>query len=184
MDSGWWSSWQWGLVKDAIIPLAAILIPTLFALWLARIERRAAARSHYLERRHSAAEGVILALAQMVSMNPSMEEVAPLLRDLRGRIAVYRASLSSGDVLSGDWLAIKHSEGLAIWAEAQALLQPVAGTPPLSPDDLLRVLFPGQRWAQNTLETLSGWLSGHVSDEHLRLEGSALSATRQQPSPG
>lgn len=64
------------LLGDIIIPVAAILIPTLIAVNIARIERRTArqecedaARDRQRERRLDAAAGVIAALAPLASFS-------------------------------------------------------------------------------------------------------------------
>ena len=160
------------LVVDILIPVASILVPTLIAIWLARSERRGAEESLYLERRRQAAEPVILALAQFVSLDPVGEPIQPQLRDLRGRIAVYRSCLRTDDLLSGDWLALRHTSGISKWAEAFDLLQESGGNP--DADLTNAALSPGREWAHDTIDVFSSWLSGNASDDELRRDGAQL----------
>lgn len=160
------------LVIDVLIPVASILVPTGIAIWLARSERKSADASRYLERRRQAAEPVVLALAHFVSIDPSREPMQAQLRELRGRIAVYRASLRKGDSLSGDWLALRHTDGMAKWAKAADLLQESGGNPDAELANA--ALEPGRAWANDTIEVFSSWLAGHTADDDLRRDGASL----------
>jgi hypothetical protein len=160
------------IVVDIAIPVLSILVPTIIAIWLARRERLGGDESRYLERRRQAAEPVILALAQFVSLDPLNEPLQSQLRDLRGRIAVYRASLRPADVLSGDWLALRHSSGMTMWADAVDLLQESGGNP--QADLVNAAVDPGRRWANDTIEMFSSWLAGMTTDIALQHDGAIL----------
>lgn len=158
-------------ISDIAIPVAAILVPTVIAIWLARSERKSAERSRYLERRTSAAEPVILALAHFISLDPAHEPVQAHLRDLRGRIAVYRTTLALEDALSGDWLALQHEQGMLLWWSG---MQAMDSSGDRSEAFMLGAFSAGRSWANTTMQTLSGWLAGHVSDDVLQRQGAAL----------
>ena len=161
---------------DVGVPALSISIPAGIAIWLARKERKGGEESRYLERRRQAAEPVILALAQFVSLDPLNEPLQAQLRDLRGRIAVYRASLRPADVLSGDWLALRHSSGMNKWAHAVDLLQESGGNP--RADLVNAAVAPSRTWANETIELFSSWLAGLTSDDALKHDGALLLAAR------
>lgn len=168
------------LVIDVLIPVASILVPTVIAIWLARSERQGAEESRYLERRRQAAEPVILALAHFVSIDPVNDPMGPQLRDLRGRIAVYRASLDKDDVLSGDWLALRHKSGMRVWSDAFDLIQESGGNP--DAELTQQAVEPGHTWANETIELFSSWLAGSATDEDLKLDGARLLQQENQAS--
>ncbi|WIE71419.1 hypothetical protein [Curtobacterium sp. MCJR17_020] len=158
-------------ISDIVIPVAAILVPTAIAIWLARSERKSAERSRYLERRTAAAEPIILSLAQFISLDPVHEPIQAHLRELRGRIAVYRTTLDTEDALSGDWLALQHERGMLLWWSA---MQTMDGSTDRSEAFILGAFSEGRTWANATMQTLSGWLAGHISDDVLKRQGAAL----------
>jgi hypothetical protein len=164
----------WSIVRDAAIPVAAILVPTFIAVRLARNERLAADRGRYLEARRLAAQSVIIALARMVSVDPTAEPLQEKIRDLRGHIAVYRTVLSERDLLSGDWLGLKHQQGMSLWSTAMDELEQRNGSLTFGIEEKLEILRPAQAWAHATMETFSGWLGNHVPDETLQREGALL----------
>lgn len=155
------------LAGDIIIPVAAILIPTVIAARVARRQRSDAADDDRKSRRLEAGAHVLRSLARFISVNPQVTDMQGMLAELRGQIAVYRAWITTDDI-SGDWLALKHGEGMRAWATA---LQSLGNGPPPSSDSLWD---PPRTWAQSTIETFSGWLSGHVSDEVLAEQASQL----------
>lgn len=159
-------------VVDVGIPALAVGIPAGIAIWLARQERNSGEESRYLERRRQAAEPVVLALAQFISLDPLTEPLQAQLRDLQGRIAVYRASLRPADVLSGDWLALRHRSGMTMWADAVDLLQESGGNP--DADLVNAAVDPGRRWANDTIEMFSSWLAGMTTDDALQHDGALL----------
>jgi hypothetical protein len=158
-------------ISDIAIPVAAILVPTAIAIWLARSERKSAERSRYLERRTTAAEPVILSLAQFISLDPVHEPIQAHLRDLRGRIAVYRTTLDTEDALSGDWLALQHERGMFLWWSA---MQAMDSSGDHSEAFISGAFSAGRSWANTTMQTLSGWLAGHIDDDVLKRQGAAL----------
>lgn len=168
----------WEVVRFAVIPIAAILIPTVIAVRLSRTERLAAERSRYLATRLAASEGVMRSLASMISFDPDNE----LLRDEKGafraHVAIYRTALVGTDLLSGDWLGLKFTEGMQLWENGLLELQHRRGFGPVDEATKFEVLDPPRRWASNTMETLSGWLGGHVSDEVIAAEAAALYASQ------
>lgn len=167
-----------------VIPVIAILVPTLIAIRLATRERGAAhdaridARAEAVkERRLRASEGVILGLAHLVSVNPMTSPLQERFGELRGRIAVYRAWIEAGD-LSGDWLALKHKQGFQLLRIAMEEIQSIGGSR-ANPEEVDRLLEPPRQWAQSTIDTFSEWLSGDVDIEVLRAEGAELIGERE-----
>jgi hypothetical protein len=181
----WLASVDWGQVAVTIaIPVAAIIVPTLIAIRLARAERRDAfetsqrERSEVLatsqrERRLEAGASVIVALAPLASLFDLDAPMQGHLWDLRARIAVYRAWIEPGD-LSGDWLALRHREGMRLWSEAFALVVQKGGPAGIGYDSLLGLLQPAHEWAASMTELFSGWLSGNVTTEALRADGARI----------
>ncbi|QNE44322.1 hypothetical protein F1C15_11325 [Frigoribacterium sp. NBH87] len=160
------------VLADIGIPVASILVPTAIAIWLARAERKRGDESRYLERRRQAAEPVVLALAHFVSLDPLSEPMQPELRDLRGRIAVYRSSLRKSDLLSGDWLALRHVDGMRKWATAVDLIQESGGNP--DAELIFNAVEPGHVWANETIELFSSWLAGVITDLDLQRDGARM----------
>lgn len=173
------------LLGDIIIPAAAILVPTLIAVRLARRERIEAATSAVQQREDaSAAElrarrldaggEVVRAMAVFVNVDPLQMDMRADLANVRGRIAVYKAWTRSGDV-SGDWLGLKYNEGMALFRSA--LEESGRRGPDVvhqDPDVFFEVFGPAQRWAHETVERFAAWLGGRVSDEELALDGARL----------
>ncbi|MDQ1174140.1 hypothetical protein QE430_002447 [Microbacterium testaceum] len=172
------------LLGDIIIPVGAILIPTGIALRLARRDRQDAAALAQQERADAAASEVrarrldaggevVRALAVLVSADPLRSDMQSSLANIRGRIAVYKA-WTSGDDFTGDWLGLKHNEGVRLWQSA--LLEADRRGPVVQRDAdvFFEVFGPAQRWAHETIERFAGWLSGHVDDNVLREEGARL----------
>ena len=179
--------WAWAaddglrLLGDIIIPVAAILIPTIIAVRVARDERHRAEAAAVEDRATRAADeqraralaaggNVITVLAGFVSMNPRTMDMQGHLAALRGSIAVYRAWIPTGDI-SGDWLALKHTQGMRLWAAAiDAPDASNADGPPIFPV----ALRTAHLWAQDTIETFSGWLRGDTPEAKLRAEAAEL----------
>lgn len=160
------------VLADILIPVASILVPTAIAIWLARAERKRGDESRYFERRRQAAEPVVLALAHFVSLDPLAESMQSELRDLRGRIAVYRSSLRASDLLSGDWLALRHADGMRKWATAVDLVQESGGNP--DAELVSQAIEPGHVWANETIELFSSWLAGVATDMDLQQDGARM----------
>lgn len=176
------SFWQWlgtvswgAVVATVLIPIAAIIIPTLIAIGLARRERADARANSQRERRLAAGAGVILALAPLASLTDLNQPMSERLWDLRARIAVYRAWIEKGD-LSGDWLALRHKEGMQLWAAAMFQVQKFGGPDHLDTADLLNTLKAPHDWAATTTEMFSGWLSGNVDTGALQADGARIIA--------
>lgn len=171
------------LIADVAIPVAAIIVPTLIAIRLSRSERltaEAARREERLsaiedrriERRLEAGAGVIVALAPLSTMNLH-EPVWPYLWELRARIAVYRAWIVSDD-RSGDWLGLRHREGMAIWSRTALLLANAGGPNQFTVEGQLELTHRAHEWAHTTTEMFTGYLSGHVPIEHLLVDGARI----------
>lgn len=204
----WWGTVDWGgVVVDVGIPVAAILVPTFIAIGLARaesrraeddrraeladreIERRAALADRQEERREvererqrKAGEGVIIGLASLISLPPDAPGMRDILAEVRGRIAVYRAWIEHGD-LSGDWLALQHGKGMRLFLSAMESIDALAGSNRIAPHEIEAVMEPPRRWAQDAIDTFSGWLSGHVDDEVLRSQGAEILASQTPQAP-
>lgn len=171
-------TWAWladdglRLIGDVLIPVAAILVPTTIAVRLARRERIASEEGERRGRRLQAGAEVISSLAPFISADPLHHDMHAQLARLRGSIAVYRAWTEKGD-FSGDWLSLKHTEGMKEW---QSALQEITAPRrrPLTEDEAFAVLDPARRWASDMIESFTGWLSGHTDDEVLKREGAAL----------
>lgn len=145
-------------------------------------ERKAAAAARederherYRERRREAGEGVIVTLAQLISIHPGGQSMQSVLGDLRGHIGVYRAWVEPGDH-SGDWLGLQHGKGMRLWLAAMGEMDECGGPKLLAPDDLIAVMDRPRRWAQNTIDTFSGWLAGDVSEQVLHAQGAEILA--------
>lgn len=176
----------WEVLKDAAIPVAAILIPTWLAVRMSKGERESARLDGERERRLDAGAGIIVALAPLASMSAVHQSLQEPLWDLRARIAVYRAWISVDDI-SGDWLALRHREGMILWAHALDIIDAAGGPNAITDDQLLEFLSPAHQWAATTTEMFSGWLSGHVKTEALQNDGARIlealtpEQTPQQP---
>lgn len=170
----WLASVDWGQVVVTIaIPVAAIIVPTLIAIRLARAERRDALETRKRERSLEAGASVIVALAPLASLFDLASPMQGHLWDLRARIAVYRAWIEPGN-LSGDWLALRHREGMRLWSEAFMSIAQKGGPTAVDYDTLLSVLQPAHEWAASMTELFSGWLSGNVTTETLRADGARI----------
>ena len=181
MDSG--SELDWAavvaFVADIALPVLAILVPTIIAIRLFRAERRDVRAADARARRMDAAAGVIMALAPMASIQPN-ERMQEKLWDLRARIAVYRTWIEDGD-LSGDWLALRHREGMHRWAQVMEELSAYGGIYKMIDDELLAILEPSHRWAAETLEMLSAWMHGDIPVTRLRTDGARIIETYGAP---
>lgn len=165
------------LVGDLLIPVAAILVPTVIAVRLAQRERLVSEEGERRSRRLQAGAEVLSSLAPFISADPLRHDMHVQLARLRGSIAVYRAWTEKGD-FSGDWLSLKHTEGMKKWQAALTqMFEPGRG--PLSEDEAFAALDPARRWAADTMESFTGWLSGHIDDAVLKREGAALIETRE-----
>ncbi|MGR0320418.1 hypothetical protein [Agromyces sp. ZXT2-3] len=165
----------WDVIKDVLLPALGILIPTSIAIYLARNERVAAERSHAIERRLAAGSEILRVLSRMVTMNGVAEPMRDTLRDLRGSVAVFRAS-SGKEVLAGDWLALQYQQGVWLWSVAMHTIDESGGPGALGDDELDSIMSPPRTWAQTTLETFSGWLSGNLGDQVLVKQGADIVA--------
>ncbi len=152
----WVTSNGLGFLGDVIIPVAAILVPTMIAVRIARRERLDAAEADRQSRRLEAGAGVIVSLSSFVSVSPLRTDMQSQLAALRGQIAVYRAWAAPGDS-SGDWLAIKHSEGMHLWLVALEQINRLGAL--VVTDEMVEAsgaLHSPRIWAQSTIETFSG----------------------------
>lgn len=68
----------------------------------------------------------------MISLPPDARGMRDVLAEVRGRIAVYRAWIEQGD-LSGDWLALPHSQGLRLFIDAMESIEAVGGLNRIAP---------------------------------------------------
>lgn len=91
MDNAWLSSWWWELLKEVAIPVAAILIPTVIAVRLARREREAAQAQRHEEQRMAADQKAL---------------------DTR-TAAVYAALESMGDLVRATYIADRQESAQA-----------------------------------------------------------------------
>ncbi len=126
-----------------------------------------------------ASADVIRALAPMASIQPD----APMqerLWELRARIAVYRTWIEKGD-LSGDWLALRHREGMIEWANAMTIVDAGGGPASLPPSALADILLPAHGWAAQTLEMLSAWIRGDLDVAELQKDGARILETFGPP---
>lgn len=162
------------LSVDFLIPLIAILVPTVIAIGLFRAERRNARIETRSARRLDAGAEVIVALAPMVSIQPT-ERMHERLWDVRARIAVYR-SWTGHDDLSGDWLALRHSEGMRRWAKVMENIDAAGGVNRLAPHEIEELLLPAHQWAATTTEMFSAWLAGQLPVSLLQNDGARIIA--------
>jgi len=170
---GWAGAVDWGaLAIDVLIPVAAILIPTVIAIRLARSERKNAIKDRREERRLEAGAGVIVAVAPLASMHAD-HPMQTYLWELRARIAVYRASIPVGDP-SGDWLAFRHREGMHLWRDAFGTIDAIGGSAAITDDGMLELLQPAHKWAGTTTEMFTAYLSGHLDADALLRDGARI----------
>ncbi|MGJ0390267.1 hypothetical protein [Microbacterium sp. CGR1] len=190
----WFGSDGLELLGNILIPVAAILIPTGIAIRSARSERKSATedreqerqlaaqdreqeRQHALEARRTelrlqAGAGVITALAPLTSIRPDQPIQEHLWR-LRAAIAVYRAWIDVGN-RSGDWLALRHHEGMALWRIALDKVDAYGGPQAVLIDGKSAILDGAYQWANDTTETFTGFLSAHVPIKHLLDDGARI----------
>lgn len=161
IDLSWAATIDWvALAVDILIPVSAILVPTIIAIALFRAERRTARLEATRARRLDAGGQVIVAIAPMASIQPT-DPMTERLWDVRARMSVYRAWIESDDV-SGDWLALRHREGMHLWAEIMEDIDAAGGVNRFGRLDLENMLIPAHQWAGTTIEMFSAWLAGHV----------------------
>lgn len=154
---------------DVLIPVAAILIPTLISIGLYRAERREAANDRARERRLEAGAEIARALAPLGTIDGTSEDMRPLLADLRGRITIYRAWTTTDDIV-GDWLALRYKEGMRTWTSTLAAFDPNG----MSYEQVLQAQRPAHDWSASTAEMFTGWLAGHVTTEQIRTDGARI----------
>jgi hypothetical protein len=161
-----------GVTADIALPVLSILVPTLIAVFLFRAERRDARAADARSRRMDASADVIRALAPMASIQPD-DPMQERLWELRARIAVYRTWIERDD-LSGDWLALRHREGMMLWAGLMGILDSGGGPKAMPTAAVADILSPAHRWAAQTLEMLSAWIRGDLEVDQLRGDGARI----------
>lgn len=174
------------MVENIIIPVAAILVSSGIAIWLANRERKAAERARLQERadaladrakerRLDAAAGVLTSLATLVSMDPTNELVRDHMRGLRGTIAVYQGWIDKDD-RSGDWLGLRHAELMILWMAAMKRWDDLTKTNLHAPsdDEMFATFDPPRQHSQDTISMLVGWLSGHTATDELMKDGARI----------
>lgn len=142
-------------------------------------ERRAAENDRRLERRLEAGAGVIVAVAPLASMQLN-QPVQQHLWEFRARLAVYRAWISADD-RSGDWLALRHREGMTLWSEADRTMDAIGGPAAISVEGMLDLLRPAHEWAASTTEMFTAFLSGHAGDVDLLRDGARIMDAYPRP---
>lgn len=201
----WAATVDWSaLVVDVGIPVAAILVPTLIAVRLARNEReraeedRRAARverekerlaaaearaterlERYRDRRREAGAGVIVSLARLISIYPSDPSMQSVFADFRGHIGVYRAWVEPEEDHSGDWLALQHAKGTWVWSAAMGEIAAKGGINRTADHELIDIMEPARRWAQDAIDTFSAWLAGDLDQQVLRTQGAEIIAAQK-----
>jgi hypothetical protein len=100
------------LATTIALPVAAILVPSLIAISLARTERKAAAMARLEERRDVLLEGVIESLGPFITVDPLREFWTDELRKLRARVTILQTMPDSDLRLVGRWLAAEIPIGL------------------------------------------------------------------------
>jgi hypothetical protein len=173
IDLSWAATIDWvALAVDVILPVIAILVPTIIAIALFRAERRTARLEAKRARRLDAGAEVIVALAPMASIQPTTL-MTERLWDVRARISVYRA-WSDTDDSSGDWLALRHREGMHLWAQIMEDIDAAGGINRVAPHELENMLMPAHQWAAMTIEMFSGWLAGYADMSVLLDDGARI----------
>lgn len=177
----WFNSVDWlALLERAGLPIVAILASTGVAIWLARRERRDALADRRKERRLEAGAGVLVALAPLTSFSDLDEPMQAHLWEIRARIAVYRAWIDADD-RSGDWLALRHREGMLLWNRTLAAVSREGGMSRITVDALLAALAPAQAQMHLTTEMFTQWLSGHMEIDELLRDGARI--LKAHPAP-
>lgn len=175
----WWADDGLRLLGDVVIPVAAILIPTVIAIRLARSERHNATHDRKIERRLQAGAEVITALAPLASIRAD-QPIQEHLWKLRSAIAVYRAWLDRSDP-SGDWLALRHREGMTLWSQAMSRINRLARPDAVTPEGMVELLEEQWAWAAHTTEMFTGYLSGHVPEKDLLADGARILKAHPKP---
>ena len=150
------------LLTTIVLPSAAILIPTVLAITLAVLERRAARRARAQERTDRVSEDVLESLAFFVSANPIAEEMAPEMRRLRSRVALLQTLPGARIRRVGLWLALEVEIGLPLYSAAMVIYRQIENP---SIDDHLEVFRLPQKWFHDCMVRLTVWMRGEVKDE-------------------
>jgi hypothetical protein len=159
------------LAIDVLIPLAAILVPTLISIALYRAERKSAAADRAAERRLESGSEIARAIAPLASFDGVTGDLRPIVAELRGRITIYRAWTTPGDIV-GDWLALRFRKLMSVWGSTLGSFEPEG----MTLTAIMDAQRPAHDYSAETAEMLTGWLSGNVPTETLRADGAKLLA--------
>lgn len=177
----------WPLVADVVVPVSAVLVSSIVAIVLARLERKSAARDRdderaraELEREQERArvekervrlkteasfEKIVGTLAWFISAHPGWEEWQPQMRLLRGQAKVAQAVPASEAQDFAVWFADEVHRGLkqAAWAMEQY----GSAHENLHPDDMdaavEQIMHPFRSWVNFTMDLVVLWLRGETS---------------------
>lgn len=166
------------LAIDVLIPLAAILVPTLISIGLYRAERKSAAEDRAAERRLEAGAEIARAIAPLASFDAVSGDMRQIIAELRGRITIYRAWTSPDDIV-GDWLALRFKQLMKVWGDTLGSFEPDG----MALGDIMEAQRPAHNYSAETAEMLTGWLAGHVSTETIRVDGARILAGRPDLQP-
>ncbi|MFE6995051.1 hypothetical protein ACFVAE_03775 [Microbacterium sp. NPDC057659] len=167
------------ILSDFVIPLLGILVPTLIAIGLFRAERKNAREDAVAVRRLDAGAQVIVALAPMASIQAD-QPMQERLWELRARIAVYRSCIDADD-LSGDWLALRHLEGMKLWGKSLDDIDAAGGVHRVLDEEIAQMLRPAHEWSATTVEMFSAWLSHNLPTSSLQSDGARIMETYGEP---
>ncbi|MGV2983798.1 hypothetical protein ACNPNP_08820 [Microbacterium sp. AGC85] len=157
------------LLIDILIPVTSILVPTLISVSLYRAERRAAAADRARERRLEAGAEIAKALAPLATFDATSENLKPIMTEARGRITIYRAWTTPGDIV-GEWLPLRFRELMKIWGTTLGSFDP-RGMPVGA---VMDAQLPAHASAADMVEKFTGWLAGHVTTEQVREDGARI----------
>lgn len=166
------------LAIDVLIPITAILVPTLISLGLYRAERKSAAADRATERRLEAGAEIARAIAPLGSFNGVSGDMQPIISDLRGRITIYRAWTDPDDIVA-DWLALRFKQLMQVWGDTLGSFDPSG----MELGDIMEAQRPAHNYSAETAELFTGWLAGHVSIDTIRTDGARILALRPDLRP-
>ncbi|PMC04145.1 hypothetical protein CJ226_09065 [Microbacterium sp. UMB0228] len=162
-----------GLAIDVLIPIAAILVPTLISIGLYRAERKSAAADRAAERRLEAGAEIARAIAPLATFDGTSADMRQIISDLRGRITIYRAWTAPDDIV-GDWLALRFKQLMKVWGDTLGSFDPAG----MSIGQVMDAQSAAHDYSAETAELLTGWLAGHISTETIRQDGANILAAR------
>lgn len=164
---------SWPVVTGMIVPVAAILVSSSVAIWLARAERKSAELVRTAERQllikdrqqaktEDVLERVLGTLAWFISADPGNEDWRLQIRSLRGQVYIVQSLPDDESRAFGAWLASEVERGVS--RASQSLDEFGGAQEHLSGDALstavATVMDPFRLWVKCTMDLIVIWLRG------------------------